>query len=55
MGSHLKILSEFKKGNLIIYPETAIFKCIKIIPTSFVKSTAEKALRKANEKAFNDK
>ena len=37
------IFSEYKKKNIIIYPETAVFKFIKIIPTSFIKNMFEKA------------
>lgn len=39
----LFIFNEYKKKNVIIYPETAVFKFIKIIPTSFIKNLLEKA------------
>ncbi|MBU4283840.1 MAG: hypothetical protein KJ968_01925 [Nanoarchaeota archaeon] len=39
----LFIFNEYKKKNIIVYPETAVFKFIKLIPTSFVKNMFEKA------------
>ena len=39
----LFIFSEYKKKNIIIYPETALFKFIKLIPTSFIQNIFEKA------------
>ncbi len=41
------IISEYKKGNAIVYPETAFFKAIKLIPLSLFKKVAEKALQQA--------
>lgn len=37
------IFNEYKKKNIIVYPETAVFKFIKIIPTAFVKKMFEEA------------
>ena len=37
------IFSEYKKKNIMVYPETAVFKFIKIIPTSFIENIFEKA------------
>jgi len=37
------IFNEYKKKNIIIYPETAVFKFIKLIPTSFIKNMFENA------------
>jgi len=37
------IFSEYKEKNIIVYPETAVFKFIKLIPTSFIKNMFEKA------------
>lgn len=37
------IFSEYKKKNIIVYPETAVFRFIKLIPTSFIKNMFEKA------------
>ena len=34
----LVIISEYKKGNFKIYPETITFKFIKIIPISILKN-----------------
>ncbi len=47
----LFFFSEFKKGNIIIYPETALFKTVKIIPLSFIKDAGKKIFGKAKEKA----
>ena len=41
------IISEYKKDNVIVYPETAVFKAIKLIPLSLFKGVAEKALQQA--------
>ena len=52
------IFSEYKEKNIIIYPETAIFKFIKLIPTSFIKNmfekTKEKAISKINDSMRGD-
>ena len=37
------IFSEYKEKNIIVYPETAVFRFIKLIPTSFIKNMFEKA------------
>ncbi|OIO63784.1 hypothetical protein AUJ83_00680 [Candidatus Woesearchaeota archaeon CG1_02_33_12] len=37
------IFSEYKKKNIIVYPETAVFKFIGLIPTAFVKKMFEEA------------
>ncbi len=37
------IFSEYKKKNIIVYPETTVFKFIKLIPTFFIKNMFEKA------------
>jgi energy-coupling factor transporter transmembrane protein EcfT len=47
----LFFFSEFKNGNVIIYPETALFKTIKIIPLSLIKNIGEKIFEKTKEKA----
>jgi len=47
----LFFFSEFKKGNIIIYPETALFKTIKIIPLPFIKDVGKKIFYKTKEKA----
>ncbi|MBI2141009.1 hypothetical protein HYU16_01150 [Candidatus Woesearchaeota archaeon] len=43
----LVVVSEYKKGNAIVYPETPVFKAIKVIPLSFFRKVAEKAFRQA--------
>lgn len=47
----LFFFSEFKKGNIIIYPETALFKTVKIIPVPFIKDIGKKIFEKGKEKA----
>ena len=46
----LLFFSEFKDGNIIIYPETALFKTVKIIPVSFIKDVGGKIFEKGKEK-----
>ncbi len=46
----LFFFSEFKKGNIVIYPETALFKTIKIIPLPFIKDVGKKMFEKTKEK-----
>jgi len=46
----LFFFSEFKDGNIIIYPETALFKTVKLIPLSFIKDVGEKIFEKGKEK-----
>ncbi len=52
------IFNEYKEKNIIVYPETAVFKFIKIIPTSFIKNmfekTKEKAISKINDSMRGD-
>ena len=47
----LFFFSEFKKGNIVVYPETALFKTVKFIPVSFIKNTAKNIFEKTKEKA----
>lgn len=47
----LFFFSEFKKGNIMIYPETALFKTVKIIPLSFIKDIGKNMFEKTKEKA----
>lgn len=42
------IISEYKEGNAVVYPETPVFKAIKLVPLSFFRNAAEKALRQAS-------
>jgi len=46
----LFFFSEFKDGNIIIYPETALFKTVKLIPLSFIRDVGEKIFEKSKEK-----
>jgi len=50
-GNPLFFFSEFKNGNIMIYPETALFKTIKFIPLSLIKDVGEKIFDKTKEKA----
>ena len=47
----LFFLSQFKEGNIAIYPETALFKTIKIIPIDLFKDAAKSLFTKTKEKA----
>ena len=47
----LFFLSEFKEGNIMIYPETALFKTIKFIPLSLIEDIGKKIFEKTKEKA----
>jgi len=47
----LFFFSEFKNGNIMIYPETALFKTIKFIPLSLIKDVGEKIFDKTKDKA----
>jgi len=47
----LFFFSELKDGNIIIYPETALFKTIKLIPVSLIEDIGEKIFEKSKEKA----
>lgn len=37
----LMIISEYKKGNVIVYPETIMFKILKFIPTGYISNIWE--------------
>ncbi len=37
-------LGEYKKGNIRVYDETAVFKAVKLLPVSLIKSAAGKAV-----------
>ncbi len=39
-------VSEYKNGNIQVYDETAVFKAVKLLPVSVVKSAAGKAITK---------
>lgn len=43
----LYLLTEYKKGNIIIYPETAMFKLIKYVPNFVLSKAGEMAKIKA--------
>lgn len=47
----LFFFSEFKKGNIAIYPETSLFKTLKFIPLSLIKDASKKVLGKTKDKA----
>ena len=52
------IFNEYKKKNIIVYPETSVFKFINLIPTSFISNmfekTKEKAISKINDSMRGD-
>ncbi len=47
----LFFFSQFRKGNLVIYPETALFKTVKFIPLTFIKDIGKKMFEKTKETA----
>jgi hypothetical protein len=49
----LFFLSEFKDGNIVIYPETAIFKTIKFLPLNFIEDLGKKIFEKGKAKAIS--
>jgi hypothetical protein len=50
MQSPIYFFSQYKKGNILIYPETAIFKAIRFMPLGLVKNTMESVMSKVREK-----
>lgn len=47
----LFFFSQFKDGNIIIYPETALFKTVKLVPIDLFKDIAESLFEKTKKKA----
>jgi len=47
----LFFFSQFKDGNIIIYPETALFKTVKLVPIDLFKDIAESLFETTKEKA----
>ena len=45
----LNFFRQYKKGNLIIYPETPLFKFVNLIPINLIKSVLKSTFVKANE------
>ena len=41
----LLIISGYKKGNIVIYPETAVFKVVRFLPEVLFRKVAEKLLQ----------
>lgn len=44
------LFKQYKSGNAVIYKETAVFKMIRLIPTSFLKSIIQKSTTAVKEK-----
>jgi len=49
----LDSIEQFKKGSLIIHPETMFFRSFRIFPVSFLRSIAGRAKEKASDLAGN--
>jgi len=47
----LFFFSQFKDGNIIIYPETALFKTVKLVPIGLFNNAASSLFEKTKEKA----
>lgn len=41
----LSIISDYKKGNMVIYPETPVFKAVKILPEWLFREVGERLLK----------
>jgi Ni,Fe-hydrogenase maturation factor len=50
-GSPLFFFEQYKKGNIVVYPETPMFKFIRFIPARLIKSVAEKSFEKIKSAA----
>lgn len=46
----LFIFQQYKKGNLMVYPETPVFKLIKAIPSTFIKSLVQRSVEEVKTK-----
>lgn len=49
------IFSELKKGNIRVYPETALFKAVKFVPMPFVKDMSKKVFSSLSDKIKSGK
>ncbi len=47
----LFFFSQFKEGNILVYPETALFKTVKLVPIGMFNDIAGSLLTKTKEKA----
>ena len=45
----LTFFRQYKKGNIIIYPKTALFKLVDLIPLDLIKSIVKKAFVKVKD------
>lgn len=43
----VNFFKQYKKGNIIIYPETALFKFVKLVPVDWIRSIVKNAFVKA--------
>lgn len=48
------LIKEYKKGNIIVHEETSVFKAIKLIPLSFIKSAAGRIASSAKSAVGNE-
>ena len=46
----LFFFSQYKEGNIIVYPETAIFKAINVLPIGLVENAMESMISKVEDK-----
>ena len=42
LSNPVYFFAQYKKGNIMVYPETAVFKAMKLIPLSLIKSVIER-------------
>lgn len=43
------LVTEYKKGNVIIYPETPVFRAVKVLPLLLMRKAAERLFQKAGQ------
>jgi len=48
----LFIFKQYRKNNILVYPETIIFKTLKFLPTSYFESMFKKGVEKAKDKSL---
>ncbi len=48
----LFIFRQYRKDNIVVYPETIIFKTLRVLPISYVENLLEKGVQKAKDKSL---
>jgi hypothetical protein len=50
MKDPISIFREYKRGGVVVVKETALFKFMRYVPLSFIKSVLDKSVQKISEK-----